>query len=59
MSMKPGLTCYWQVEDRSDSKDFGRLIAKDLRYIDNWSLWTDLVLILRTIPVAIFGKGAK
>lgn len=59
MSVKPGLTCYWQVEDRSDSKDFGRLIAKDLKYIDNWSLWTDIVLILRTIPVAIFGKGAK
>lgn len=59
MSVKPGLTCYWQVEDRSDSKDFDRLIAKDLKYIDNWSLWTDFVLILRTIPVAIFGKGAK
>ena len=59
MSVKPGLTCYWQIEDRSDCKDFDRLIAKDLKYIDNWSLLTDLVLILRTIPVAIFGKGAK
>lgn len=59
MSVKPGLTCYWQIEDRSDCKDFGRLIAKDLKYIDNWNLWTDFVLILRTIPVAIFGKGAK
>ena len=59
MSVKPGLTCYWQIEDRSDCKDFDRLIAKDLKYIDNWNLWTDFVLILRTIPVAIFGKGAK
>lgn len=59
LSVKPGLTCYWQIEDRSDCKDFDRLIAKDLKYIDNWNLWTDLVLILRTIPVAIFGKGAK
>jgi lipopolysaccharide/colanic/teichoic acid biosynthesis glycosyltransferase len=59
MSVKPGLTCYWQIEDRSDNKDFGSLIAKDLKYIDNWRLRLDLLLILRTIPVAIFGKGAK
>lgn len=59
LSMKPGLTCYWQIEDRSDCKDFDRLIAKDLKYIDNWNLWTDFVLILRTVPVAIFGKGAR
>lgn len=59
MSVKPGLTCYWQIEDRSDNKDFGSLIAKDLKYIDNWRLRLDILLILRTIPVAIFGKGAK
>ncbi len=59
LSVKPGLTCYWQIEDRSDNTDFNALVQKDLKYIDNWNLWTDFVLILRTIPVAIFGKGAK
>ena len=59
LSVKPGLTCYWQIEDRSDNQDFDVLVNKDLKYIDNWNLWTDFVLILRTIPVAIFGKGAK
>ncbi len=59
LSMKPGLTCYWQIEGRSDSKDFNDIIRKDLRYIDNWSLWLDAKLFLRTIPAVLFGKGAK
>lgn len=59
LSVKPGLTCYWQIEDRSDCKDFDSMINKDLKYIDNWNLWTDFVLILRTIPAVLFGKGAK
>lgn len=59
MSVKPGLTCYWQVEGRSDTTDFDFMINKDLRYIDNWSLWVDFVLFLRTIPAVLFGKGAK
>lgn len=59
MSVKPGLTCYWQVEGRSDNSSFENMIAKDLRYIDNWSLWLDFVLILRTFPAVLFGKGAK
>lgn len=59
LSVKPGLTCFWQVEGRSDSTSFDDMIAKDLRYIDNWSLWLDVVLILRTIPAVLFGKGAK
>lgn len=59
LSVKPGLTCYWQVEGRSDNSSFENMIAKDLRYIDNWSLWLDFVLILRTFPAVLFGKGAK
>ncbi len=59
LSVKPGLTCYWQVEDRSNNKDFGNMVDKDLKYIDNWSLWVDIVLILRTIPAVLFGRGAK
>lgn len=59
LSVKPGLTCYWQVEDRSDNGDFDNMINKDLKYIDNWSLWVDVVLFFRTIPAVLFGKGAK
>ena len=59
LSVKPGLTCYWQIEDRSDNGDFDNMINKDLRYIDEWSLWLDIKLFFRTIPAVLFGKGAK
>ena len=59
LSVKPGLTCYWQVEGRSNSEGFSFMVNKDLRYIDNWSLWVDFKLILRTIPAVLFGRGAK
>ena len=60
LSVKPGLTCYWQIEDRSDSEEsYKNMITKDLRYIDNWSLWADVKLILRTIPAVLMSKGAK
>ncbi len=59
LSVKPGLTCYWQIEDRSDNGDFDNMVNKDLRYIDEWSLWLDIKLFFRTIPAVLFGKGAK
>ncbi|MFI3243992.1 MAG: exopolysaccharide biosynthesis polyprenyl glycosylphosphotransferase [Akkermansia sp.] len=59
LSVKPGLTCYWQVEDRSSTTDFNTMIAKDLKYIDNWSLWLDVTLFLRTIPAVLLRRGAK
>lgn len=59
MSVKPGLTCYWQIEDRSDAENsYEKMIEKDLRYIDHWSFWLDIWLFLRTIPAVLFGKGA-
>ncbi len=59
LSVKPGITCYWQVEDRSTNPDFNRMIEQDLRYIDNWSLWLDIVLFFRTIPSVLLRRGAK
>ena len=59
LSVKPGLTCFWQIEDRSDNGDFDNMVNKDLRYIDEWSLWLDVKLFFRTIPAVLFGKGAK
>jgi exopolysaccharide biosynthesis polyprenyl glycosylphosphotransferase len=58
LSMKPGLTCVWQVSGRN-SVDFDNWMRLDLEYIDNWSLFLDLKLILRTFPVVLSGRGAS
>ena len=50
--MKPGLTCVWQVWGRN-RVSFKRWVEMDLYYIDNWSLWLDLKLLLETIPVVL------
>ncbi len=59
LSVKPGLTCLWQVSGRNEVKDFSDWVRLDLEYIDNWSLWLDIRILLRTIPVVLFGFGAK
>ncbi len=57
LSMKPGLTCVWQVSGRN-LVPFEKWMEMDLQYIDNWSLTLDLVIVLRTIPVVLRGYGA-
>jgi lipopolysaccharide/colanic/teichoic acid biosynthesis glycosyltransferase len=59
LSVKPGITCEWQVGGRNQITSFEDWVAMDLRYIDNWSLWLDFTILLRTIPAVLFGKGAK
>jgi exopolysaccharide biosynthesis polyprenyl glycosylphosphotransferase len=59
LSVKPGLTCLWQVSGRNNVKDFKDWVRLDLEYIDNWSLWLDLKIIWWTIPVVLTGNGAK
>ncbi len=59
MSVRPGLTCLWQVRGRNQITDFKDWVRLDLEYIDRWSLWLDLEILLRTIPVVLFGWGAK
>lgn len=59
LSMKPGLTCLWQVRGRNEVRDFDDWVRMDLEYIDNWSLGLDFLLLLRTIPVIFLGRGAK
>jgi exopolysaccharide biosynthesis polyprenyl glycosylphosphotransferase len=59
LSMKPGLTCLWQISGRNNVPDFHEWVRLDLEYIDNWSIWLDLEILLKTVPVALFGKGAK
>jgi exopolysaccharide biosynthesis polyprenyl glycosylphosphotransferase len=58
LSMKPGLTCLWQVNGRNNV-DFDRWMQMDLQYIDNWSPSLDLKILLRTIPVVLLGRGAS
>ena len=59
LSMRPGLTCTWQVSGRNEIKDFESWVKLDLNYIDNWSLMGDLVLLFRTVPAVLFGIGAR
>ena len=58
LSMRPGLTCIWQVSGRNDIPDFDRWAELDLQYIDSWSLWLDIKLLVRTIPVVAMARGA-
>ncbi len=59
LSVKPGLTCLWQISGRNEVKEFSDWVRLDLEYIDNWSLWLDCKILLRTIPAVLFGSGAK
>lgn len=59
LSVKPGITCTWQAGGRNEITDFEEWVEMDLEYIDNWSLWLDLKIILKTIPAVLFVKGAK
>ena len=59
LSVKPGLTCLWQVSGRSNVRDFEEWVRLDLEYIDNWSLWLDIRILFRTIPAVFSGAGAK
>lgn len=57
LSMRPGLTCLWQISGRN-IVDFDDWMVLDLEYLDNWSLWLDFKIIIKTIPVVLFGIGA-
>jgi len=59
LSVKPGLTCLWQIGGRNELKDFNEWVKLDLDYIDHWSIWLDLKILFKTIPVVLFGFGAK
>ncbi len=56
-SVKPGITCIWQVSGRSQTT-FDEWIQQDLAYIDNWSLALDLKILFRTLPAVLRGTGA-
>ena len=59
LSMRPGLTCLWQVSGRNKIKDFDEWARLDLKYIDEWSPLLDTKIFFKTIPTVLFGIGAK
>lgn len=58
LAVLPGITGLWQVTARSDPR-FETMVSKDLEYIDNWSWWLDLKIMLRTASVILQGKDAS
>lgn len=57
LSMRPGITCLWQVRGRNDL-EFEKWVKLDLQYIDTWSLWNDAKILLMTVPVVLRGTGS-
>jgi exopolysaccharide biosynthesis polyprenyl glycosylphosphotransferase len=58
ISIKPGITGLWQISGRNNIKDFDSVVELDLKYIDNWTLWSDIVILLKTVGVLFTKKGA-
>lgn len=59
LSMRPGITCLWQISGRNIITDFNEWMKLDLEYIDNWSLKLDFKIFFKTILVVLSAKGAK
>jgi exopolysaccharide biosynthesis polyprenyl glycosylphosphotransferase len=57
LSIRPGITCLWQVRGRNKISDFDEWVRMDLEYIDNWSLWLDIKILWRTIFAVLRGTG--
>lgn len=58
LSVKPGITCIWQISGRNQVT-FDRWMQMDHDYIENWSLWLDMKILLKTIPAVLFSRGAS
>ncbi len=56
-SVRPGITCLWQVNGRSDLP-FEKWMELDMEYIDQWSLWLDFKILAQTLPAVVRGSGA-
>ena len=57
LSMRPGITCLWQVSGRNEIASFADWVKLDLEYIDTWSLWLDVKILLRTVFTVLGGSG--
>ncbi|HEX8966498.1 MAG TPA: sugar transferase, partial [Chloroflexota bacterium] len=59
LAVKPGITCLWQVQGRSNITDFDEWVRLDLEYIRHWSLALDVKILLATIPAVLSARGAR
>ena len=59
LSIKPGITCLWQINGRNLISNFDDWVKLDLEYIDNWSLLLDIKILIKTIPSILLGRGAS
>ncbi|HGP9414721.1 TPA: sugar transferase, partial [Streptococcus pneumoniae] len=59
LSFKPGITGLWQVSGRSKITDFDDVVKLDVAYIDNWTIWKDIEILLKTVKVVFMRDGAK
>lgn len=59
ISIKPGITGMWQVSGRSSITDFDDIVKLDCEYIDNWSVSKDIKILIKTVWVVLFGRGAE
>jgi lipopolysaccharide/colanic/teichoic acid biosynthesis glycosyltransferase len=57
LSVKPGITCLWQVSGRNQITDFDEWMKLDLKYIDEWTLWLDFKILIKTVFVILKGTG--
>jgi lipopolysaccharide/colanic/teichoic acid biosynthesis glycosyltransferase len=57
LAIKPGITCIWQISGRAEI-DFSGQVQLDVAYIERQNFWTDLLILTRTIPAVLSGKGA-
>jgi lipopolysaccharide/colanic/teichoic acid biosynthesis glycosyltransferase len=58
LSVRPGITCLWQVRGRNRITNFDDWVRMDLEYIDTWSLWLDVRILVRTAIVVVSGSGS-
>jgi lipopolysaccharide/colanic/teichoic acid biosynthesis glycosyltransferase len=58
LSVRPGITGAWQVSGRNGI-DFAQWMQLDLEYIDKWSLWLDIKILMRTVPAVLLRSGAS
>ncbi len=59
LTTKPGITGLWQVSGRSEITDFDEVVRLDVSYIDDWTIWSDIKILLKTIKVVFKRDGAK
>lgn len=58
LAVKPGITCIWQISGRNNV-DFEEWMEMDAEYVDRWSLWMDMEILAKTVPVVLLRKGAS